>query len=89
MIGALSIVNVIYLTLELIIGFFLLFILVNYVRRKILNQITPFTFITAIVLGKILENALYDHKVEYFILSILYVYGGLYCLLSNTFAKNI
>ncbi|MDQ0220227.1 DUF421 domain-containing protein [Peribacillus cavernae] len=51
------------LTLELIVGFFLLFILVKIVGRKIINQITPFTFIAGIVLGELLGNALYDHNI--------------------------
>jgi uncharacterized membrane protein YcaP (DUF421 family) len=58
--------KVIYLTIELIVGFFLLFILVKFVGRKIINQITPFTFIAAIVLGELLGNALYDHKIGVF-----------------------
>jgi uncharacterized membrane protein YcaP (DUF421 family) len=48
---------------ELIVGFFLLFILVKFVGRKIITQITPFTFVAAIVLGELLGNALYDQKV--------------------------
>jgi uncharacterized membrane protein YcaP (DUF421 family) len=58
--------KVIYLTIELIVGFFLLFIIVKFVGRKIINQITPFTFIAAIVLGELLGNALYDHKIGVF-----------------------
>lgn len=52
-----------YLTLELLTGFFLLFILIKILGRKIINQITPFTFIAAIVLGELLGNALYDEKI--------------------------
>ncbi len=55
--------NFITLTLELIVGFFLLFIVVKIVGKKIINQITPFTFIASIVLGELLGNALYDHKI--------------------------
>ncbi|MGM0878981.1 MAG: DUF421 domain-containing protein [Bacillota bacterium] len=51
------------LTFELIVGFFLLFIVVKIVGRKIIDQITPFTFIASIVLGELLGNALYDHKI--------------------------
>ncbi|MDQ8738812.1 DUF421 domain-containing protein [Paenibacillus sp. LHD-38] len=53
-----------YLTVELITGFFLLFILVKVLGKKIINQITPFTFIAAIVLGELLGNAVYDEKVS-------------------------
>ncbi|UOQ92918.1 DUF421 domain-containing protein [Halobacillus shinanisalinarum] len=58
--------KVIYLTFELIVGFFLLFIIIKFVGKKIINQITPFTFIASIVLGELLGNALYDHKIGVF-----------------------
>ena len=55
--------KVIYLTIELVVGFFLLFIIVKFVGRKIINQVSPFTFIAGIVLGELLGNALYDHEI--------------------------
>lgn len=58
--------KVMYLTIELIVGFFLLFIIVKFVGKKIINQITPFTFIASIVLGELLGNALYDHQIGVF-----------------------
>ena len=51
------------LTFELIVGFLLLFLLVKFVGRKIIKQVTPFTFIAGVVLGELLGNALYDHKI--------------------------
>lgn len=51
------------LTLELIIGFLLLFFVVKIVGKKIINQITPFPFIASIVLSELLGNALYDEKI--------------------------
>lgn len=56
--------NLVYLTMELFTGFFLLFILIKILGRKIINQITPFTFIAAIVLGELLGNAIYDEKIS-------------------------
>ncbi|TCZ77261.1 DUF421 domain-containing protein [Paenibacillus albiflavus] len=50
------------LTYELVVGFFLLFIIVKIVGRKIITQVTPFTFITAIVIGEILGTALYEKE---------------------------
>jgi len=50
------------LTYELVVGFVLLFIVVKIVGRKIITQVTPFTFITAIVIGELLGTALYDPK---------------------------
>ncbi|PFN83490.1 hypothetical protein COJ85_27660 [Bacillus sp. AFS076308] len=58
--------KIINLTVELIVGFFFLFLIVKFVGKKIINQISPFTFIAAIVLGELLGNALYDHKVGVF-----------------------
>ncbi|WP_152397141.1 DUF421 domain-containing protein [Paenibacillus guangzhouensis] len=51
------------LAIELVVGFFMLFIIVKIVGRKIITQVTPFTFITAIVIGEILGNALYDPRI--------------------------
>ncbi|WP_017381814.1 DUF421 domain-containing protein [Paenisporosarcina sp. TG-14] len=66
------------LTIELIIGFFLLFVIVKFVGKKIINQITPFTFIAAIVLGELLGNALYDHKTGvFYIVYSMTIWGGL------------
>ncbi|MBY6036623.1 DUF421 domain-containing protein [Fictibacillus nanhaiensis] len=53
----------IFLSLELIVGFFVLFFIIKFVGKKMINQITPFTFIAAIVLGELLGNALYDHEI--------------------------
>jgi uncharacterized membrane protein YcaP (DUF421 family) len=65
--------NILYLTLELIVGFFLLFLIIKIVGKKIINQITPFTFISSIVLGELLGNALYDSKIgiAYIVYSML------------------
>jgi len=58
--------KILYLTIELTVGFFLLFVIVKFVGKKIINQITPFTFIASIVLGELLGNALYDHQIGVF-----------------------
>ncbi|MEC0175001.1 DUF421 domain-containing protein [Paenibacillus favisporus] len=59
-------------TLKLIVGFFLLFVIVRFAGRKIIKQITPFTFIASIVFGELLGNALYEPKVglSYIVYSI-------------------
>lgn len=70
--------KIMYLTIELIIGFFSLFIIVKIVGKKIISQITPFTFIAAIVLGELLGNALYDHKIGvFYIVYSMAIWGGL------------
>lgn len=64
--------------MELIVGFLFLFLLVKVVGKKIINQISPFTFIAAIVLGELLGNALYDHKIGvFYIIYSMSVWGGL------------
>lgn len=66
------------LTIELITGFFFLFIIVKFVGKKIINQITPFTFIAAIVLGELLGNALYDQQTGvFYIIYSMALWGGL------------
>ncbi|OZB91292.1 DUF421 domain-containing protein [Paenibacillus sp. XY044] len=50
-------------TLKLIVGFFLLFLTVRFAGRKIIKQITPFTFIASIVFGELLGNALYESDI--------------------------
>lgn len=44
--------NFIALVVELITGFVFLFILVKILEKKIIEQISPFTFIAAIVLSE-------------------------------------
>lgn len=65
--------NFLHLTIELVIGFTFLFILIKIIGKKIINQVTPFTFIGALVLGELLGNALYDEKIgmKYIIFSMI------------------
>ncbi|MGG4491176.1 DUF421 domain-containing protein [Metabacillus idriensis] len=82
--------NMMYLTIELVVGFFFLFIIVMFVGKKIINQISPFTFIAAIVLGELLGNALYDDKIGVF--SIVYsmtIWGGLLFLIEYLSQKSL
>jgi len=58
------------LTVELIVGFFALFAVTKFVRKSQINEITPFDFISAIVLGELLGNAIYDEKIR--IWSVIY-----------------
>lgn len=55
---------IIQLTVELIVGFFALFAVTKFVRKTQINEITPFDFISAIVLGELLGNAIYDEEVK-------------------------
>ncbi len=51
-------------------GFIILFFVISFVGRKIINQITPFTFIGSIVIGELLGNGVYEEHVT--ILEIIY-----------------
>ncbi|MBA4536516.1 DUF421 domain-containing protein [Bacillus aquiflavi] len=62
--------KILQLTTELAVGFILLFLIVKIVGKKIINQISPFTFIASIVLGELLGNALYDPNAN--VLTIIY-----------------
>ena len=52
------------LILELVIGFILLFIVTRILGKKQISQITPFDFISALVLGELVGNAIYDKEVH-------------------------
>ncbi|RYM06859.1 DUF421 domain-containing protein [Sporolactobacillus sp. THM7-7] len=60
----------IHITIELIVGFAALFIMTKMLGKLSISQITPFDFISAIVLGELVGNALYDRNIR--VDSILY-----------------
>jgi uncharacterized membrane protein YcaP (DUF421 family) len=51
------------ITVELIIGFCALFALTQLLGKTQITQITPFDFISALVLGELVGNALYDEDI--------------------------
>ncbi|WP_223700635.1 DUF421 domain-containing protein [Sutcliffiella deserti] len=51
------------ITVELIIGFIALFVITQVLGKTQITQITPFDFISALVLGELVGNALYDDEV--------------------------
>ncbi|MBF8984403.1 DUF421 domain-containing protein [Lutibacter sp. B2] len=54
------------LTVELIIGFFALLIITKILGKTQINQITPFDFISSLVLGELVGNAIYDKDINAF-----------------------
>lgn len=58
------------LTLELILGFFALLLITKILGKTQINQVTPFDFISSLVLGELLGNAVYDKDIN--LLTILY-----------------
>jgi uncharacterized membrane protein YcaP (DUF421 family) len=49
---------------ELIIGLIALFIFMKILGKTQFSQITPFDFISALILGELVGNAVYDHEVK-------------------------
>ncbi|WP_101841952.1 DUF421 domain-containing protein [Halobacillus sp. Marseille-P3879] len=70
--------DILQLSIKLVIGFLLLFFLIRVIGKKLIDQITPFHFISAIVLSELLGNAVYDENIP--VISIVYttvIWGGL------------
>ncbi|WP_066048033.1 DUF421 domain-containing protein [Robertmurraya korlensis] len=64
--------------IELIVGFVVLFLLAKLLGKTQLSQITPFDFISALILGELVGNAIYDHETSWVeILFSTAVWGGL------------
>lgn len=65
-----------HIVIELVIGFISLFIITKIIGKRQISQITPFDFISAIVLGELLGNAIYDENIGLIhILSALLLWG--------------
>lgn len=56
--------NLFQISIELIIGFFALLILTKIVGKTQITQATPFDFISALVLGELVGNAIYDQDIH-------------------------
>jgi uncharacterized membrane protein YcaP (DUF421 family) len=59
--------------LELVVGYIALFIIVKFLGKTQLNQITPFDFISALIMGDLVGNAIFEKKVG--IIIILFAVG--------------
>ncbi|WP_127531822.1 YetF domain-containing protein [Paenibacillus kobensis] len=77
------------IAVELLVGFVLLFVIVKVVGRKIITQVTPFTFITAVVIGEILGNALYDRHVGVLDIVFAMSFWGLLLLIVEYLAQKL
>ncbi|MFN7250340.1 MAG: DUF421 domain-containing protein [Anaerobacillus sp.] len=65
--------NFYHLSVELIVGFFALFLVTKLLGKTQITQLTPFDFVSALVLGELIGNAIYskDIGVRY----VLYAIG--------------
>ncbi|WP_227936111.1 DUF421 domain-containing protein [Alkalihalobacillus deserti] len=70
--------NFLSLTLELLIGFFALLIMTKVLGKNQITQLTPFDFISALVLGELVGNAIYDKDIGiYYVLYAVFIWGSL------------
>ncbi|TMW73658.1 DUF421 domain-containing protein [Alteribacter natronophilus] len=66
------------LTIELLAGFFALLILTKVLGKTQITQLTPFDFISALVLGELVGNAIYDKEIGLnYVLYAVVFWGGL------------
>ncbi|SFE08816.1 Uncharacterized membrane protein YcaP, DUF421 family [Bacillus sp. OV194] len=78
------------ITIEMIIGFFALFFLTKLLGKTQLSQLTPFDFISALILGELVGNAMYDPDVHiWMILFAISVWGVLMYSLEMLTQKSI
>lgn len=68
--------------LELVVGYIALFIIVKALGKTQLNQITPFDFISALVMGDLVGGAIFERKVGVFVILFAIVVWG--CLIYMT-----
>lgn len=77
------------ITLKLIIGLFALLLVVRLIGKKSLSEITPFDLIYTLVLGGILEESIYDDKINISHLLIgIAVWGIMIYLVEIVVQKN-
>lgn len=58
--------SIFHLTIELFFGFVALLLAVKIICRRHVQQISPFDFISAIVMGELIGNAIYDNETSIF-----------------------
>jgi uncharacterized membrane protein YcaP (DUF421 family) len=81
--------ELIHLSFKLVIGFFLLFLLIRIIGKKIIDQITPFHFISAIVLSELVGNAVFDKSIPIYHIPIaVFIWGGLLFLVDYIAQKS-
>ncbi|SER46224.1 DUF421 domain-containing protein [Salipaludibacillus aurantiacus] len=66
------------LTVELLVGFMALLVLTKVLGKTQITQLTPFDFISALVLGELVGNAIYDKEIAvHYVLYAVALWGAL------------
>ncbi|TMW72042.1 DUF421 domain-containing protein [Alteribacter natronophilus] len=72
------------MTIKLILGFFMLFLITRMLGKTTINQLTPFDFVSAIVLSELLGNAVFESNVPIsFIIYSIVIWGLLLVLMER------
>ena len=74
--------------LELVVGYIALFIIVKVLGKTQLNQITPFDFISALVMGDLVSGAIFEQKVGIFLILFATGVWGVLIYLTEWLTKN-
>ncbi|OIJ21398.1 hypothetical protein BKP45_01050 [Anaerobacillus alkalidiazotrophicus] len=70
--------NIFHLSIELFVGFLALLIITKVLGKTQITQITPFDFISALVLGELVGNAIYDKDISvWYVLYAITLWGML------------
>lgn len=82
--------DLLQLSIKLVIGFFALFILVRLIGHKVINQVTPFHFISAIVFSELLGNTVYNKDIPIsLVLFAIFAWGVLLFLVEYIAQKSL
>jgi uncharacterized membrane protein YcaP (DUF421 family) len=64
--------------LDLVVGYFALFMIVKFLGKNQLSQVTPFDFISALIMGELVGSAIFDEKIGVLpILFAIVIWGSL------------
>ncbi|WP_307728587.1 DUF421 domain-containing protein [Alkalicoccobacillus plakortidis] len=70
------------LAIELVVGFFALLLLTKILGKNQLSQLSPFDFVSALVVGELVGNAIYDDEVGLMrVLCAIAIWGALIYLI--------
>ncbi len=76
------------ISLKVIIGFFLLFLITKILGKTTIKQLTPFDFVSAIVLSELLGNGIYEEKVNIiYIVYAVFLWGILMIFMEKLLLK--
>jgi uncharacterized membrane protein YcaP (DUF421 family) len=76
------------IALELTSGFVFLFIMTKLQGKTQFSQITPFDFISAIILGELVGNAIYDHEVKIGEIAFAVILWGVLVYVTETITQK-